>query len=118
MEHGLGPVVASVGRFDLVFHAVTFAFDNDGLGVMEHAVQNRAADAGVVIKNFGPVFIRFVGRDNERAAFVALADDLEEQVGALVVRASQQHGRACQKLRPVDLNASAAAAHKGVEDAV
>jgi len=75
-------VASSVGRFDLVFHPVTFAFDNDGLGVVMHTVQDRAGDAGVVIKNFGPVFIRFACRNNQRAAFIALVDDLEKQVGA------------------------------------
>ena len=70
---------------DLVFHAEAFAFDHDGFGVMEDAVEDGAGDAGVVIEDLGPVFVSLVGGDDERTAFVALADDLEEQVGTGLV---------------------------------
>ena len=43
--------------FDLVFQAVAFAFDDDGLGVVEHAVEDGAGDAGVVIEDLRPVFV-------------------------------------------------------------
>ena len=70
---------------DLVFHAEAFAFDHDGLGVMQHAVEDGAGDAGVVVEDLRPVFVGLVGGDDERAAVVALADDLEEQVRAGLV---------------------------------
>ena len=48
---------------------------------MQQPVEDRRRDASVVVKDARPVLIRLVGRDDERAAFVALTDDLEEQVG-------------------------------------
>ncbi len=53
-----------------------------GLGVVEHAVQDGAGDAGIVVEDFRPVFISLVRCDDERTTLVALADQLEEQVGA------------------------------------
>jgi len=44
--------------------------------VVQHAIQDRTGDAGVVVEDLGPVLVGFVGRDDQRAAFVALADDL------------------------------------------
>jgi hypothetical protein len=85
----------------LVFHAVALAFDDDGLGVVEHTVQNRAGDAGVVIKDLGPVFIGLVGRNNHRAAFVALADDLEEQVSAWLAENDRVPDRMTARLDPL-----------------
>ena len=49
---------------------------------MEQAVQNGAGQRAVVVKDLGPVFVGLVGREHDGTAFVALADDLEEQVGA------------------------------------
>jgi hypothetical protein len=41
---------------------------------MEGTVEDDAGDAGVVIEDLRPVFIGLVGGDDERAAFVAMAD--------------------------------------------
>jgi len=49
----------------LVFHAVALAFDDDGLGVMEHAVEDGAGDTGIVIEDFPPVFACLVRGDDE-----------------------------------------------------
>ena len=70
---------------DAVFHAVAFAFDDDGFGVVEDAVEEGGGEGGVVVEDGGPVFEGLVGGQDDRAAFVALADDLEEQVGAALV---------------------------------
>ena len=67
---------------DLVFHAVGFAFNNDRFGLVKEAVQDGGGDASIVVKDGGPLFIRFIRGQDDRAAFVALADDLEEQIGA------------------------------------
>ena len=72
-------------RIDLVFHAEAFAFDHDGLGTVEHAIQDRGRHPAVVIEDFGPTLEGLVGGDDNGATFVALADDLEEQVGADLV---------------------------------
>src|ERR1039458_5417323 len=72
-------------RIDLIFHPVGLALDDDGLGAVENAVEYRAGDPGVVIKNLGPAFEGLVGGDDDGAALVALADDLEEQIGAELV---------------------------------
>ena len=72
---------SSVGWIDLVFHAEALAFDDDGLGAVQDAVQDRRGHAGVVVEDLRPALEGLVGRDDEGAAFVARADDLEEQVG-------------------------------------
>ena len=53
--------------------------------MVEDAVEDGAGDAGIMVEDLGPIFVGLVGRDDQRAAFVALADDLEEQVGAGLV---------------------------------
>ena len=50
--------------------------------MMEKPIQNGAGESAVVVKDLGPVFVGLVGREHDGAAFVALADDLKEQVGA------------------------------------
>jgi hypothetical protein len=66
----------------LILHAVGLAFDDDGLSLVEQAVQNCGGDAGIVVEDGGSLLERLVGGDDEGTALVALADDLEEQVGA------------------------------------
>ena len=46
---GLGVFLICAGlvrRLGLVFYEEAFAFDDDGLGVVEHAVEDGAGDAG------------------------------------------------------------------------
>ena len=71
--------------FDAVFHAVALALDDDGFGVVEDAVEEGGGEGGVVVEDGGPVFEGLVGGQNDGAAFVALADDLKEQVGPAFV---------------------------------
>ena len=69
----------------MVFHAEALALDDDGFCVVEEAIEDGGGNAAVVIEDGGPGFVRLVSRDDGGAAFVTLADDLEEQVGAGLV---------------------------------
>jgi hypothetical protein len=71
--------------FDAIFHAVALALDDNGLGMMEDAVEDGRGEGGVVVEDGGPVFEDLVGAEDDRAGLVALADDLEEQVGPVLV---------------------------------
>ena len=64
--------------FDLVLHAIAFPLDDEGFGMVQEAIQDSGGEGAVVVKDFGPIFESAIGRDDEGAAFVALADDLEE----------------------------------------
>jgi len=74
-----------LGRFDLVLHPKALALDEDGFGVVEQPVEQRRGQRGVVVEDLGPVLIGAIGRDDERAVLIALADDLEQQVRAELV---------------------------------
>ena len=77
-------VICYVGlRFlDLILHAVAFTFNGDSLCVVQKAVEDGRGERGVVVKYFGPVFISLVGGEDGGSGFIALAEDLEEQIGA------------------------------------
>src|SRR5215468_6862423 len=70
---------------NLVLHAKALAFDDDGLGVMEDAIEDCGRQGAVVVKDLRPVFVGAISRDHHRGTLVALADDLEQQVGAVLV---------------------------------
>ena len=69
----------------LVFHAVAAALDENRLGMVEESIQDRRGNGTVVGKDRRPLFERFVGGEDDRAAFVALTDDLEEEISAALV---------------------------------
>ncbi len=71
--------------WDLVLHAKARAFNHHRFGVMEKAVQNSGGDGAVVVENAGPLFEGVVGGQHDGSPLVALADDLEEQVGAVLI---------------------------------
>jgi hypothetical protein len=71
--------------FDAVFHAVAGAFEHDGVAVVEQAVEHGGGDGGVAVEDAGPLLEGFVGGQDDGAALVAGADDLEEQVGSALV---------------------------------
>ena len=73
---------SALGCFDLILHAVALPFDDHGFGVVQQPVQHGAGQGAVVVEDFGPVFIRLVGRQQDGALLITLADDLEEQVRA------------------------------------
>ena len=56
----------TLGRFDLIIHAVTPAFDYHGFSVVQQPIQHGAGQGAVVVEDFGPVFIGLVGRDDGR----------------------------------------------------
>ena len=41
------------GFLDLVFHAVAFALDGNGFGMVEQPVQNGGGQCGIVVEDFG-----------------------------------------------------------------
>jgi len=53
--------------------------------MMEEAVQHGRGDGAVVVEDTGPLFEGFVGGQHDGAPFVALADNLEDQVSAVLV---------------------------------
>jgi len=72
-------------EFDLVLGAIALAFDEDGLCVMQQPVQQRRGEHGIVVENAGPVLVDAIRRHQRGAALVAVADDLEQAVGAELV---------------------------------
>ena len=44
-------------RLDLVFHAIAFALDEDGFGVMEQAIEECGGERAVVVEDLGPVLV-------------------------------------------------------------
>jgi hypothetical protein len=65
-----------------VFESVAVALEADDLGVVDESVDHRGGD-DVVAEDFAPAAEGFVGRDDQRGAFVAGGDELEEQVRGL-----------------------------------
>ena len=49
---------------------------------MQQTVQHGGGQGGVIAKHLGPLFVGLIGGDDGGARFLALAEDLEEQVGA------------------------------------
>src|SRR6202049_3129257 len=70
---------------NLVLGAVALAFDDDRVGVVEDAVEDGGGQGAVVVEDLRPVFVSAVGGDHHRCTLVALADDLEQQVCAVLV---------------------------------
>ena len=52
---------------------------------MEEAVEDGGGDGGVAVEDCGPLVVGLVGGQDDGTAFVAGADDLEEQIGATLV---------------------------------
>ena len=73
------------GRIDLVFHAVTGTFDHDDFRMMKESVKDGGSKGVVVIEDRSPLLEGLVSGQEDRAAFIASADDLEEQIGALLI---------------------------------
>ena len=53
--------------------------------MVKEAIEDGRGDGAIAVEDGGPLFKGFVGGDDERTAFVALADDLEEQVGSALI---------------------------------
>ncbi len=53
--------------------------------MVEESVEDSGGDGGIAVEDGGPIFEGFVGGEDDGAAFVTGADDLEEEVGAALV---------------------------------
>jgi hypothetical protein len=71
--------------FGAVFHAVAGAFEHDGVAVVVEAVEHGGGNGGVAVEDDWPLFESLVGGQDDGAALVAVADDLEEQIGSALV---------------------------------
>ena len=80
-----GGVTGSRSRVVAVLHPVAGTLDDDGLGVVEEAVEDGAGDGAVVVEDAGPLLEGLVGGDDQGTTLVTLADDLEEEVGPVLV---------------------------------
>src|SRR5262252_1025599 len=70
---------------DLALGAVALALDDHGVDVVQDAVEDGGGKRAVVVEDLRPVLVGTVGGDHHRRAFVAPADDLEQQIGAVLV---------------------------------
>ena len=61
---------SELGCFDLILHAVTLPLDGHGFGVIQEPVRHGAGKGAVVVEDFGPVFIRLVGAQQDGALLV------------------------------------------------
>ena len=55
------------------------------MAVVEKAVEDGGGDGGVAVEDGGPLFEGFVGGEDDGAAFITGADDLEQEVGPALV---------------------------------
>ena len=56
-----------------------------GVGMMQQPIEQRGGQRSVVVEDFRPVLIGTVGAQQDGAAFIALRDDLEEQVRTVFI---------------------------------
>ncbi len=75
--------------FNFTFHTITLALDKDGLGMMEKAIQYGGGECRVIVEDLRPFFKRSIRSNDNRALFIAQADDLEEQIGAMLVNGQE-----------------------------
>ena len=75
--------------FDFTFHTITPALDEDGLGMMEKAVKYGGGESRIVVEDLRPFFKRSIRRNNNGSLFIAQADNLEEQIGAMFVNGQE-----------------------------
>lgn len=72
-------------RFPLLLEPVGFAADVDDVAVMLEPVEDGAGDNGITSKDAAPISKALVAGEDHAAFFVALADDLKEQVALQLV---------------------------------
>src|SRR5215467_8393970 len=70
---------------DSLFGAEALALDDDGIDVVQDAIEDGGGQGAVVVEDLRPVLVGAVGGEEDRRTLVALADDLEQQVGAMLV---------------------------------
>lgn len=71
-----------LSRSDLrgLFDSIAGSLDEDGLTVVEDSIQDGGGYCVVLVEDFRPVFVWFVGGDDGGGFFVAVTDDLEEEI--------------------------------------
>ena len=69
----------------MIFHSIAWAFDDDGLCMMQEPVKDGGGKGAVVVEDAGPFFIGPVGGDNGSGLFITQAECLEKDVGALFI---------------------------------
>ena len=80
----MGAVVGAIVGADVmaaVFESVTLAVELEEMNVVGEAIEQGAGKA-LGSEHRGPLVERQVAGDDDRAALVALAEDLEQQLGA------------------------------------
>ena len=77
--------MALVLGLGLVLHPEAGTLNDDGFGMMQQSIQDGRGNGAVIVEDAGPLFERFVGRQDDGTTLVTLADDLEEQVGAVLI---------------------------------
>src|SRR5262249_4911172 len=65
--------------------AVALTLDDDGIDVVQDAIEDGGGQGAVIVEDLRPVLVDAVGGDHHRRTLVALADDLEQQVGTVLV---------------------------------
>src|SRR5262245_22473382 len=70
---------------DLGLGSEALAFDDDGIDVVQDAVEDGGRQGAVVVEDLRPVLVGAVGADQHRCALIALADDLQQQISTVLV---------------------------------
>ena len=62
----------------MLLHAITFAFEKDGLRMMQETIKQGRGQGAVVVENLRPFFVDAVGGDNGGTVLIAMAEDLKQ----------------------------------------
>ena len=77
--------------FSFAFRSEALSVDEDGVAVVEEAVEDGACERGVVAEESRPLVVGEVGGDDGAAVLVPQGEDLEEEAGAVVVDGEVAH---------------------------
>jgi hypothetical protein len=73
-------------------------FDQDSFYVVQEPIEGGRGNGAITVKDSGPLFESFVGGDDDRITFVALADNFEQQVSAVAVGRNYEQSGIRQRL--------------------
>ena len=62
----------------MILHAVALAFDHDGLGMMQEAIEQSGSEGTVVVEDLRPLLVDTVGGDVRGAMLIAVTEDLKD----------------------------------------
>ena len=62
--------------------------------MVQESIENGGGEGGVVIEDLGPIFEGTVGGNDDGAALIAKADDLKQEIGAMLVDGQKTNSRA------------------------